>query len=111
MAPYPATRNCRREQRLARARCLALVGLRTKRHLVRFLYATGAPASPNARGLIVSDLARTKRRDRTVSCPRCGTTMEEVVSIALSLGEPGLSGYECPNCVYVTSELVRPTDE
>lgn len=37
--------------------------------------------------------------------------MDEVVSIAPSFGEPGLLGYECPNCVYVTSELVRPTDE
>jgi hypothetical protein len=37
--------------------------------------------------------------------------MDEAVSIAPSFGEPGLIGYECPNCVYVTSELVRPTDE
>jgi hypothetical protein len=37
--------------------------------------------------------------------------MDEVASIAPSFGEPGLIGYECPNCVYVTSELVRPTDE
>jgi hypothetical protein len=34
--------------------------------------------------------------------------MHEVVSIPPSLGEPGLIGYECPNCVFVTSELVQP---
>jgi len=34
--------------------------------------------------------------------------MDKVVSIAPSLGEPGLIGYECPNCVYVMSELVQP---
>lgn len=56
------------------------------------------------------DIATTKRRDRTVACPRCGTMMDEVATIAPSFGEPGLIGYECPNCVYVTSELVRPTD-
>jgi hypothetical protein len=56
----------------------------------------------------LSDSARTKRVQGAVSCPRCGTTMEEVVSIAPTLGEPGLVAYECPNCVYVTSELMRP---
>jgi len=34
--------------------------------------------------------------------------MDDVVTIAPSLGEPGLIGYECPNCVFVTSELVQP---
>ena len=34
--------------------------------------------------------------------------MDEVVTIAPSFGEPGLIGYECPNCVFVTSELVQP---
>jgi hypothetical protein len=56
----------------------------------------------------VSDLARTRRRERTLSCPRWGTTVDEVVSIAPSLGDPGLIAYECPNCVYVTSEVVQP---
>jgi C4-type Zn-finger protein len=56
----------------------------------------------------MSDLARNQRQKRVVSCPRCGTAMKEVVSIAPSLGEPGLLGYECPNCVYVTSELLQP---
>jgi C4-type Zn-finger protein len=56
----------------------------------------------------VSDVARTTRREPAVSCPRCGTAMEEVVSIAPTLGEPGLIAYECPNCVYVKSELLQP---
>jgi hypothetical protein len=34
--------------------------------------------------------------------------MQEVVSIAPRVGEPGLIAYECPNCVYVMSELVQP---
>src|SRR5262249_26408354 len=59
-------------------------------------------------GASMLDLARAQRRDRIVSCPRCGTPMDEVVTIAPSLGEPGLIGYECPNCVFVTSELVQP---
>jgi len=68
--------------------------------------ANHAALTQGGRG--VSDSARTKRVQGAVSCPRCGTTMEEVVSIAPTLGEPGLVAYECPNCVYVTSELVRP---
>ena len=56
----------------------------------------------------MSELATTQRHERTVSCPRCGTPMDEVVTIAPTLGEPGLIGYECPNCVFVTSELVQP---
>ena len=58
----------------------------------------------------MSDLARTQRRERTLSCPRCGTRMDEVVSIAPTLGDPGLIGYECPNRVYVTSELLQPPE-
>jgi transposase-like protein len=46
-----------------------------------------------------------------VSCPRCGATMEEVVSIAPSLGDPGLIAYECPSCVYVTSELLQSSQQ
>jgi hypothetical protein len=60
---------------------------------------------------MVSGTARTKRREPTAACPRCGTTMEEVVSIAPSLGEPGLIAYECPNCVYVMSELLQPSKQ
>ena len=36
--------------------------------------------------------------------------MEEVVRIAPISGGPGLVAYECPNCVYVTSEIVRPKE-
>ena len=53
--------------------------------------------------------AKTERRERAVKCPRCGTVMEEVARIAPSLGGPGLIGYECPNCVYVTSEMLQPS--
>jgi hypothetical protein len=35
--------------------------------------------------------------------------MEAVVTIEPTLGEPGLIGYECPKCVYVTSEFLQPT--
>jgi hypothetical protein len=35
--------------------------------------------------------------------------METIVTIEPTLGERGLIGYECPKCVYVTSELVQPT--
>jgi hypothetical protein len=35
--------------------------------------------------------------------------MQEVVRIAPGLGEPGLVAYECPNCVYVMSELLQPS--
>jgi hypothetical protein len=37
--------------------------------------------------------------------------MEEVVSIAPTLGEPGLIGYECPKCIYVMSELLPPNKQ
>jgi hypothetical protein len=33
--------------------------------------------------------------------------MQDVVTIAPGFGQPGLIGYECPSCVYVTSELVQ----
>jgi hypothetical protein len=55
----------------------------------------------------MSDLSTTGRGD-ILRCPRCGTTMDEVVSIAPVFGEPGLIGYECPNCVYVASVLWEP---
>jgi hypothetical protein len=34
--------------------------------------------------------------------------MDEVVRIAPLIGEPGLIGYECPKCAYVTSVVVQP---
>jgi hypothetical protein len=58
-------------------------------------------------GASMSDLSTTARGG-ILPCPRCGTTMGEVVSIAPVLGQPGLIGYECPNCVYVASVLWEP---
>jgi hypothetical protein len=34
--------------------------------------------------------------------------MNDVVRIEPTVHEPGLIGYECPNCVYVTSVLLEP---
>jgi hypothetical protein len=33
--------------------------------------------------------------------------MEAIITIEPTLGDPGLIAYECPKCVYVTSELVQ----
>ena len=41
-----------------------------------------------------------------LTCPRCGTKMPKVVTIAPMGRQPGLVAYECPKCVYVTSVLV-----
>ena len=41
------------------------------------------------------------------ACPRCKTIMDEVVTIAPLESEPGLIGYECPACCYVTSVLLQ----
>jgi phosphate:Na+ symporter len=62
------------------------------------------------RACIVSDLSRSRRVGSTLPCPRCRTTMHEVVSIAPVAGEPGPTAYECPNCGYVTSVLEQPKD-
>ena len=45
-----------------------------------------------------------------LACPRCKTKMDEVVRIAPLAGEPGLIGYECPACFYVTSVLIQPKE-
>jgi|SRR6266481_1805339 hypothetical protein len=42
------------------------------------------------------------------ACPRCKTLMDEVVRIEPLASEPGLIGYECPACCYVTSVILRP---
>jgi hypothetical protein len=44
----------------------------------------------------MSDLARTQRRARTLSCPRCGTPMEDIVTIAPSFGAPGADRVSMP---------------
>jgi uncharacterized Zn finger protein len=44
-----------------------------------------------------------------IACPRCKKApMEEVVRIDPVGNEPGLIGYECPSCGYVTSVLTQP---
>ena len=40
-------------------------------------------------------------------CPRCEAVMTVVVQIPPLGSGPGLIGYECPKCVYVTSVLWR----
>ena len=50
----------------------------------------------------------TKSKDdgiRPPGCPRCGTTMKDVVTIAPLADLPGLIAYECPDCIYVMSVL------
>jgi hypothetical protein len=42
------------------------------------------------------------------ACPRCKAIMDEVVRIAPLASEPGLIGYECPACRYVTSVVLQP---
>jgi hypothetical protein len=41
-------------------------------------------------------------------CPRCGATMDDIVTIPPLAEQPGLVAYECPKCQYVTSVLVHP---
>jgi transposase-like protein len=55
------------------------------------------PSNPS---FVVSDIS--KKRNSMV-CPRCKATMDEVVRIAPLQDDPGLIGYECPSCRYVTS--------
>jgi hypothetical protein len=56
----------------------------------------------------MSDLSRGERTGNIVLCPRCKSPMKEVLSIAPLAHEPGLIAYECPRCVFVTSEILRP---
>jgi DNA-directed RNA polymerase subunit RPC12/RpoP len=47
--------------------------------------------------------------DRGPACPHCGAdAMNDVVTIAPLLGEPGLIAYGCPRCGYVMSVLQEP---
>jgi predicted RNA-binding Zn-ribbon protein involved in translation (DUF1610 family) len=64
--------------------------------------------TPDARGRVMSDLSRSRRDASALSCPRCGTMMDEVMRIEPVAGEPGLIAFECPNCRYVTSVLQQP---
>jgi hypothetical protein len=54
----------------------------------------------------MSGAQRTARS--SMPCSRCKAPMDELVSIAPVVGEPGLVAYECPKCGYVTSVLVQP---
>lgn len=38
-----------------------------------------------------------------MACPQCKAIMDEVAWIAPLQDGPGLIGYECPSCRYVTS--------
>jgi predicted RNA-binding Zn-ribbon protein involved in translation (DUF1610 family) len=49
--------------------------------------------------------ARRSEHADFLTCPRCGTRMPEVVTIAPMGRQPGLVAYECPKCAYVTSVL------
>jgi hypothetical protein len=49
----------------------------------------------------VSDFKKT----RSMRCPRCKATMDEVVRIAPVVHQSGLVAYECPGCSYVTGIL------
>src|SRR3954452_22901491 len=58
----------------------------------------------------VSDVS--KRRSG-IACPRCQTSMREIMRIAPLRNEPGLIAYECPACEKLTSEIwpaARTTD-
>ena len=62
-------------------------------------------------GEFVSDAS--KRRSG-IACPRCHTSMAEIMRIAPLGNEPGLIAYECPACGKVTSEIWpagRTTDQ
>jgi transposase-like protein len=47
-----------------------------------------------------------RQRSSSIGCPRCEAQMDEVVRIEPIQHEPGLIGYECPSCCYVTSVLI-----
>ena len=62
--------------------------------------------NPVARGRNVSDHLS---KSGGFACPRCKAKMDEVVRIAPLADGPGLIGYECPACFYVTSVLLPPS--
>jgi hypothetical protein len=51
-------------------------------------------------------LCRTLRRRRSgMACPRCQTSMREIMRIAPLKDAPGLIAYECPACEKLTREI------
>jgi hypothetical protein len=61
-------------------------------------------------GECVSDISK---RGSGIACPRCQTSMQEIMRIAPLRNEPGLIAYECPACEKLTSEIwpaARTTD-
>jgi hypothetical protein len=51
-----------------------------------------------------------KATRRSMPCPRCRAQMDEVLRIAPATSDPGLVAYECPQCRYVTSVLLEPSE-
>jgi hypothetical protein len=68
----------------------------------------GRPQSLSQGARVMSDGRRSSKNACSALCSRCGTPMKDVVTIAPLVAEPGLVAYECPNCGYVTSVLLRP---
>jgi hypothetical protein len=56
----------------------------------------------------VSSMRRTSSDDRAPVCPRCGTVMQNVVTVAPVGSQPGMIAYECPACRVVTSVPLPP---
>jgi hypothetical protein len=52
--------------------------------------------------------SRWPKKRENIACLRCKAPMEEIVRIDPVGSEPGLIGYECPACGYVTSVLTPP---
>ena len=53
-------------------------------------------------GEFVSDISK---RQSGITCPRCQSSMGEIMRIAPLRTEPGLIAYECATCGKVTSEI------
>jgi hypothetical protein len=86
-----------------------------------FAWREGTPLPPALKGRFAAepkwvDLAvyrdgaeRTQRDDAEApACPKCGSTMKDIVTIAPVAGDPGLVAYECPHCKHVMSVIVQP---
>jgi hypothetical protein len=56
----------------------------------------------------MSTVRRTTSDDRAPVCPRCGTMMQDIVTVAPVGSQPGMIAYECPTCRGVTSVPLPP---